>query len=298
MLEFKKPEINDKEWVNKCLKHANSMNCEYSFGTVLIWATAYRTQICHYKDFFICRWGKDDDISYSLPIGEGDFTDAINQIIDDARKLGAKPKIYGVTQIYLELLQEAFTGKFDYINDDAYADYIYKVDKMASLSGKKYHSKRNHISNFKKNNLNWKFEKLTKENFSECIDFHTKWISSKDTGDDEDYSFEFESVLTSYEYFDELDFVGGLIRVDDEIVAFTLGEAQMNGKCFVTHFEKAPADLQGAYAIINQEFTRNCLMNYEYVNREEDLGIEGLRKAKQSYNPEILLSKSIAVYNG
>ena len=88
-----------------------------------------------------------------------------------------------------------------------------------------------------------------------------------------------------------------MIKIDNNAVAYTLGERQSNN-LFVTHFEKAPADLQGAYPIINQEFTKNCLMEYEYVNREEDLGLDGLRRAKQSYYPEIRLKKSIAVYGG
>lgn len=294
MLEFKKPEISDKEWVNKCLAHANSMNCEYTFGNLFIWATAYETEICRYKDFLICKWGKETN--YSVPLGEGDFTDAVQQIIDYAESQGEKPVIYGVTEGYLGLLQEAFTGKFTYEFDDGLNDYIYLTEKMASLSGKKYHGKRNHITNFKKNNPDWSFEKITKDNIGECISLHSKWIEDKNS-DDEDYSFEFEAVLKAFEYFDELDLTGGLIRVGGEVIAFTLGEPQMNGKCFVSHFEKAPADVVGAYAVINQEFTKNCLMQYEYVNREEDLGIEGLRKAKQSYHPEIWLKKCVAVYN-
>lgn len=296
MLNFKKPQIEDKAWVDKCLSHANSMNCEYSFGNLFIWSTSYSTQICKYKDFMICRWGKGKDLQYSLPLGEGDFSDAILAIVEDAKLLGIKPRIYGVTEGYQLMLQEAFTGKFTYEFDDGYNDYIYSTEKMASLSGKKYHGKRNHITNFKKNNPDWCFEKLTKDNVGECISLHSKWIEEKGSVD-EDYSFEFEAVLTAFEHFDELGMVGGLIRVDGEVIAYTLGEAQMNGKCFVSHFEKAPAAMQGAYPIINQEFTKNCLMDYEYVNREEDLGIEGLRKAKQSYYPEIWLKKCVAIYN-
>lgn len=297
MLNFKKPEITDKEWVNECLIHAHSMNCEYTFGNLFIWSAAYSTTICKYKDFLICRWGRGDEISYSIPLGEGDFSDAIQQIVEDAKSLGIKANIYGITSGYTSTIQEAFTGMFSYKYDVGYNDYIYSVAKMASLSGKKYHSKRNHITNFKKNNPDWSFEQISIDNIQECIALHSEWISNKD-GDDEDYSYEFEAVLTAFEHFDELDLIGGLIRVKGKVIAYTLGEAQMNGKCFVTHFEKAPADIQGAYAIINQEFTKNCLFQYEYVNREEDLGIEGLRKAKQSYYPEILLEKCVAIYNG
>ena len=220
----------------------------------------------------------------------------MQEIIDYAKSLGEKPSIYGITEGYLGLMQEAFTGKFTYKYDDGNNDYIYSTEKMASLSGKKYHGKRNHITNFKKNNPDWSFEKISKDNIDECLALHSKWIDNKDP-DDEDYSLEFEAVKKAFEYFDELDMVGGLIRVNGEVIAYTLGEPQMNGRCFVSHFEKAPADMIGAYPIINQEFTKNCLMQYEYVNREEDLGIEGLRKAKQSYHPEIWLEKCTAIYN-
>lgn len=297
MLSFSKPTISDKEWVNNCLKHANSYNCEYTFGNLLVWSTAYCTEIAHYNDFLICRWGRDEDISYSLPIGEGDFTDAINAIIDDAKSIGVVPRIYGITDGYMDLIKESFLGEFSYSHDDGYDDYVYAVDKMISLSGKKYHGKRNHITNFKKNNPTWKFELIDDSNIDDCIAFHKKWIENRDT-DDEDYSFEFEAVLTAFEHYNELDFIGGLIRVDGDVVAYTMGEPMINGRCFVTHFEKAIGTIQGSYPIINQEFTKNCLSEYEYVNREEDLGIEGLRKAKQSYYPEKLLSKSVAVYNG
>lgn len=297
MLSFKKPEISDKLWVNACLKHANSMNCEYTFGNLFIWSEAYKTEICKYKDFLIVRWHDGESLTYSVPLGEGDFTDAVEKIVDDARANNTTPKIYGVTEGYLGMLQEAFFAKFEYNFDDAFNDYIYSVEKMATLSGKKYHSKRNHITFFKKANPDWQFEPLTKNNIDECIALHAKWIENKDS-DNEDYSFEFEAVLRAFEYFNELDFVGGLIRVNGEAVAFTMGEGQVGSSCFVTHFEKAPAEMRGAYPIICQEFTKNCLLGkYDYVNREEDLGIEGLRKAKQSYYPEIFLKKGVAVYN-
>ncbi|MBQ7740669.1 MAG: DUF2156 domain-containing protein [Eubacterium sp.] len=299
MLDFHEPSINDKKWVDKCLRHANSLNCEYTFGNVYIWADSYSTMIARYKDFFICRWGKGKNISYSVPLGEGSFTKAVKEIIKDAESLGVKPRIYGLTSSYLLMLQEAFTGEFTYHYDESFNDYIYSTEKMAELRGKKYHGKRNHISNFKKNNPDWSFEEIDGDNILECISLHMKWLEMKqeDSENEDDFNEEFKAVLKAFESYDELGFKGGLIRVNKKVVAFTMGEPQANGKCFVTHFEKAPADMQGAYAIINQEFTRNCLAEYEFVNREEDLGIEGLRKAKMSYHPEILLEKCVAVYN-
>ena len=297
MLEFKQPKLSDKSWVNSCLSHANSLNCEYTFGNIFCWKDIYSVQIAHYKDFFICRWGVAPDIAYSVPLGEGDFTDVVNQIINDAKVLGAVPKIYGVTEGYLLMLQEAFLGEFTYHYDDGMNDYIYSVPKMQSLSGKKYHGKRNHITNFKKNYPDWSFEKINKDNICDCLKMHNQWLEENKSADDEDFLEELEAVKTAFENFEALDFCGGIIKTDGKIVAYCMGEAQMNNKCFVTHFEKAFSSVQGAYPIINQEFSINCLEGFEFVNREEDLGLEGLRRAKQSYYPEIILKKCVAVYN-
>lgn len=296
MLDFHKPTINDKGWVDECLSHVGSMNCEYTFGNLFSWADNYNTTICKYNDFLITKWGIGNDINYSIPLGVGDFTSAVNEIISHALNNGYAPKIYGITSAYLSMLQEAFTGKFSYEQNDDFSDYIYSVEKMANLKGKKYHGKRNHISNFKKNNPSWCFEMLSQDNMQDCLDYHKMWINDKDMNNEE-YLEEYNSVKKAFDNFDALGLVGGLIRVEGKVIAYTFGEPQMNGKCFVTHYEKADASVQGAYPIINQEFTKNCLLQYEYVNREEDLGIEGLRKSKQSYYPELLLEKCLAVYN-
>lgn len=295
MLEFKTPQIEDKLWVDECFKHLKTMNCDYTFGNMFVWSTEYTTKICKYKDFFICSWGKGDETSFGVPVGNGDFKDAVNAVKEYTKELGLKLRFYGVTEAYIDMLNNYFPNEFDFQYDDGYGDYIYSVEKMAELKGKKYHGKRNHITNFKRNNPNWSFEIINKDNINDCIDLHTKWISTHN--DDSDISFEFEAVLKAFENYEKLGFVGGLIRIDGEAIAYTFGEP-ISEETFVTHFEKAPPEIQGAYPVINQEFTKNCLMNYKYVNREEDLGLEGLRKAKQSYCPEIFLQKCIAVYKG
>ena len=296
MLEFKIPEISDKEWIDECLSNAHSMNCEYTFGSIYIWHTAYSTKVARYKDFFICRWGRNK-YSYSLPIGSGDFKDAVLQIINDAKGLGITPVIYGITESYKNMLEESFEGQFVYSYDDGNNDYIYNASDLAELRGKKYHGKRNHITNFKKNNPDWCYEEISEDNISDCIELHTNWIYDKDQNDS-DYSLEFESVLTGFENYKKLGFKGGIIKVNSKAIAYTYGEKGANG-CFVSHFEKAPADIQGAYAIINQEFAKRLLEDgYEFINREEDLGIEGLRKAKQSYHPSLWLKKESAKYIG
>lgn len=295
MLDFKTPTVEDKKWADEYLKNVKSYNCEYTYGCIYVWRAYYRTEIARFNDFLICRWGKAPKYSYSMPLGKGDYKLAIDAIIEDAKSNADGVRIYGITEPYMDILNELYPDKFNFEFVEDGFDYIYDIQKMATLSGKKYHGKRNHITNFKKNNPNWSFEILDEDNINECIELHSKWISEHT--DDVDFSFEFEAVLSGFENYKELGFVGGVLKVDGKAIAYTFGEP-LNDDVFVSHFEKAPADIQGAYPIINQEFTKNCLMNYKYVNREEDLGIEGLRKAKQSYNPEILLKKGIAIYNG
>lgn len=295
MIVFKEPEISDRSWVNECLSHAHSMNCEYTFGNIFVWRTAYVTRICHFKDFLLIRYGRGNGIAYSPPIGTGDYKEACAQIFADAKANGVQPKFFGVTDSYKALFEQYFPGKFSFEYDDGNNDYIYDVEKMATLSGKKYHAKRNHITFFKKNYADWCFEEINASNIDECIALHTNWIEEKSPEEAEDYSFEFEAVLAAFENYEALGFIGGLIRVNGKVIAYTMGERHSDA-CFVTHFEKAPPEMRGAFPIINQEFTKNCLKDYKYVNREEDLGLEGLRRAKQSYHPEIFLEKCVAVY--
>lgn len=298
MLNFKKPEIDDRQWISECIKHVHSMNCEYTFGNMFLWRDAYKTEVAKYDDFVICRWSTDCGYNYSLPLGEGDFKAAVSEIIANASENGCVAQIYGVTESYKAVLDSDFDDKFTYTYDSGNYDYIYNVEDLANLSGKKYHSKRNHITNFKKNNPDWSFEIIDSDNIDECIKLHTEWIYNKEDNDNEtDYSLEFQAVLNGFENYDKIGFLGGLIRIGGKPVAYTFGEA-LSPFCFVTHFEKAPADMQGAYAVINQEFARLLHEHgFKFVNREEDLGIEGLRKAKQSYKPTIWLQKGVAVYN-
>ena len=240
MLDFKEPKITDKPWVDQCLSHAHSMNCEYTFGNIFVWRTAYVTCICHYKDFLLIRYGRGADIAYSPPVGTGDFADAVRVLQQDAAENGVTLRLLGVTASYKELLEADFPGKFNYTYSDDYNDYIYSVEKMANLSGKKYHGKRGHITYFMKAYPDWQFEVLTPENVGECIALHTSWIDEKDQTEqkeeDAEFSLEFEAVLSAFDNYKALGFVGGLIRVGGKVIAYTMGEPHSKD-CFVTHSE-------------------------------------------------------------
>ena len=159
------------------------------------------------------------------------------------------------------------------------------------MSGKKLHGKRNHINKFKANyEGRWVYESMTKDNLEDCFQMALRWRNENGCEEDPEKRGEICVTLNALRLFEELELKGGVLRVDGEVVAFTLGEPVCSDT-FVVHIEKAYADIQGAYPMINQQFVEHECQNYQYVNREEDTGAEGLRKAKLSYRPVFLVEK-------
>jgi hypothetical protein len=172
-------------------------------------------------------------------------------------------------------------------------EYLYLTEKLKNLSGKKLHSKRNHISAFSKA-YNWSYETLTPEVLPDLFKMADKWTNEMKPLTDDPASIEVENkAIKNYlPHMKELGLRGGLIRVDGEIVAFTFG-SPINNKVFDIHSEKALPEFRTAYSVINREFVAHELTDFELVNREDDMGLEGLRKSKLSYHPDILLKKYV-----
>lgn len=293
MFEFKSPALEDRNWVQPLLEKSGYMGCENSFGTLYIWSEAYSTKICRYKDFFLRCSGKDQPY-YGFPIGESDPYPVIEELIADAKEKGKSFKMIGVTQDIARELEVAMPGRFVFKADRNNADYIYSTENLIKLAGRKYHGKRNHIAQFIRA-YSWTYEDITKETIPDCLQVAQKWADADE--DKEGAEAEALAMRKAFDAFDELKMKGGLIRIDGEPVAFTVGE-EINPRIFVLHFEKALNGYNGLYAAINQMFAEHHLAQYTYVNREEDLGLEGLRKAKLSYHPSILLEKYVVELKG
>lgn len=184
--------------------------------------------------------------------------------------------------------------KLFYIPERDYFDYIYLREDLATLRGKKYQSKRNHINNFKKQ-YSYEYVPITPDIVPQCLKLECKWYKANNgDNDEEELNDERRSLTYALHHFDSLSLIGGALRVDNEIIAFSFG-APINHNTFGVHVEKADVNFDGAYTVINQEFASHLPEQYTYVNREEDLGIPGLRQAKLSYQPTILLEKSAAI---
>lgn len=290
MIKFNDVTLNDKVWVDKYLQQAKFLGCEYTFGNLFIWNLSNIVKIAEINNYFLAYVERKNP-SYLFPAGDGDLINIINLIIEDSKSRGNEFSLHGVTLENKEKLEILFPNKFIFSTNRDYSDYIYNAEDLINLPGKKYHSKRNHISRFSE--TEYLFEKMTDENILECIVMNDEWCKLYGCFDNKELERERLAVLKAFKYFNELDFDGALIKIDDKVIAFTIGEKGW-GNNYVVHVEKAFSNIQGAYPMINREFVRLVCKDYRYINREEDLGNEGLRKAKLSYYPEIILDKYTA----
>ena len=208
-------------------------------------------------------------------------------------------RIVGLSLENIAQLDLMYPKQFRYKRKRDHFDYVYLIEKMVSLGGKKLSGKRNHINKFVSNNQ-WSFEEINQDNIDECWEMNKLWSQKNGADEDQGLTEEACAVKRLLKNFKELGLEGGLIRVDGKVVAYTVGEI-LNSDTYVIHVEKAFADIQGAYPIINREFMKVVSERYPhliYVNREEDIGDKGLRRAKKSYYPEKMEEKYTGKFIG
>ncbi len=289
MIDFRKPEISDKSWVNERLSNRDDLTCEYSFSNIFAYTAKMKLEIADVDGFFVSRCFTGETIGYCYPVGKGDIKKVLAQIIDDMKLQSSPCYLFGVSNKEADELESLFSGKFDILLDRDGFDYIYKSEDLINLTGKKYQPKRNHISFFRRT-YNWTYETMTKDNVEDCYNMNVKWLEKSGSLYSEELEGELRIIRCVFEHFDELDCKGAVLRVDGKVVAFAMG-SQIRSDTFCVHFEKAFSDIRGAYPMINQQFVENELSEYKYIDREDDLGVENLRKAKLSYYPEFLPEK-------
>ena len=289
MLDFREITINDRDKINAALRLSDFQGCEYSFANNLAWRRLSDSQICLYRDFYFIRSLDSSGKPYfSFPAGEGDLKELFSLMKAHAGSRNAPLHIIGATDRSLTVLNELFPDSFSYEPDRDFSDYIYRRSDLAELPGKKYHQKRNHLARF--NELDYEFSIIEEKDFDDCICFITGAYNEKDGFSDHSSVAEQFAVNTFFNYYRELGLVGGIIRIDGKTAAVTIGEP-LNSNTFCVHIEKADRAVNGLYAGINNCFVKNCMNSFEFVNREEDMGLEGLRKSKLSYHPAYLLNK-------
>ncbi len=279
--------------IQRAVLHTDFRNCDLNIVNLIGWRFLYDTETALHEGHLLIRFKINGHLAYLAPVTEGDWNAALRLMLDDANRQGHPFLMLGVCENSLAKLEAAMPGYFFATANRDYADYIYDRAKLETLSGKKLQSKRNFANRFEAKYPDWQAAPLTPDDIPQCTELALRWKTQKEGSSADDFTpldKERRSILTVFEHWNELPVEGCVLRVGGQIVAFTYGGA-VNADTFDVCVEKADAAYEGSFAMINREFVRMLPKQYVYINREEDLGIEGLRRAKLSYHPVQLLQK-------
>ncbi|KAA6327406.1 hypothetical protein EZS27_023602 [termite gut metagenome] len=293
MIVFKDLTLYDKDLITSYTLHSNYRNCDLSFSNLCSWRFLYHTTYAVINGFLVFKfWLSNDRMSYMQPVGDGDIKELLDMLIVDATMEGQDFRMLGICPKIKAELENILPDKLAFTYARDYSDYIYLREDLATLIGKRYQPKRNHINRFKKE-YTYRYAPITPDAIRDCLLLEAEWQKANKLRQGEDASDENQAVFFALNHFEELGLTGGILYANDKAAAFTYG-MPISQDTFGVHVEKADAAVNGAYSMINYEFANRIPKQYTYVNREEDLGIEGLRKAKLSYYPEIILDKYVA----
>ena len=286
MIEFKPVTLETKDEINSYLKYEEISSSGLCFTTYYIWQKAYDIRYAIIDGCLVMRF-KDNGYPPSLriPLGNGDKKSAFIKSANALYESGFAPRFYGITKDMLDWVNEIFSDKFIINPTRDYFDYVYKRDDLVNLSGKKYHAKKNHFNSFIRT-YDFEISPIVPDDYSEITERYKNWAEISDKY----LQCESDSIGNLIINTDKLDIIGAKLKADGKICAFTFGE-RLNSNTAVIHIEKADTDFKGSYAAVNKLFLENYLTDFKYINREEDCGIEGLRKAKTSYNPYKFIEK-------
>lgn len=289
-MTFKLISIDDKPILDKFLKPYNFLTCEYSFTNLYLWRKGCEIQYTIYKDTLILKKSGFDAYDYFMqPVGykKENLKEIVEVLLKYKEENEMEYLFKDAETSFIEELKELFPERFLIEEDRDNFDYIYESKDLISLSGKKYHGQKGHYNNFIKNN-NYRISDIGEHIQCECIKASREWCNRNFC---KGYLlFELKGIEDIIRNSDKLDIDCMAVYVNDKVAAFTIGE-KVNDEMAIIHVEKADADIKGLYTFINKTFIERYYSHVKYINREQDLGIEGLRKVKESYRPVILQKK-------
>lgn len=290
-IEFKNITLQDKSIIDSFLAQDHFSISDITFGNLFIWSVARSIEfsiVCNCLVIKTTYEGKDP--FFFFPIGSGDKVECLKILRQYCKDIGISLEFHSLEKDNLDILLNTLNVKEHYLNRDR-SDYIYLTENLINLSGRKYHKKKNHLNRFFDEYQGFSFESISSANLSELKDTWAIWSEGVD---DIGLKNEANGINNVFAHYEDLGFYGGILRYDSKIIAFSFGEVISKELC-VIHIEKADIAYRGAYQAINQQLLKHCFSDITYVNREEDLGIEGLRKAKMSYYPHVILEKYEAI---
>lgn len=295
MIEFKPLALSQKQEYSALLASSGKQGCEYSFVNLYLWGRQQAAMVG--QDLVIFSQYNRKTV-YLFPVGPEDKKKTLDAIIADAAKRGIPCRLSGLDQDDYALLERLYPGRFSIHFDRDSFDYVYSIDDLAQLPGRKYQKKRNHLNRFRAEHPDYRLEPMTRENLPLVRTLTDRWYEARLAEDPMgDYQLEQRALDRVFRHFEELEMQGLLLWDGDALLAIAMGSF-LSEDTFDIHFEKALERTDGTYAAINQGFAAWLREQYpalRYLNREDDMGIEGLRKAKLSYNPDHMVEKSWAL---
>ena len=240
-INLKRPELEDRAQINHYLSYADTRSCEMTFANTFMWSRHYHAGFTILEDMLV--FGNiTGSVSFTVPVGPGDLKQVLDLLMAYCEERQVPFQLHNVTKDNFDRLEALYPGEFTISYERDYADYVYETEKLINLSGKKYHSKKNHINKFKTLYPDWSYEPITKDNLEECFQMGLRWRELNGCEEDEEKHAEICVTLNYLRLFEELEMRGGALRVDGKIVAFTIGEP-VGKDTLVVHIEKAFACL-------------------------------------------------------
>lgn len=294
MINFTPISLEKKSLYKSYLFDGKERGCEYSFTNLYLWG---RQNAAILYDHLVLFSQFNQKSVYPYPIGTGDKKPVLDAIIEDAKERGIPCRITGLNAEEIEFLKELYPNQFHFHTARDSFDYVYDINNLADLAGRKYQRKRNHLNQFKTACPDYTTEPLNEKNLFQVKQMLEKWYEDKlKENPDADFLMEQTALSKALRSYQKLEMEGLVLFYQNEVLAFTLA-SRLSANTFDVHFEKARWDINGVYAAINYEFARYLRNQYpeiQFLNREEDMGLEGLRKAKERYYPHHMIEKSWA----
>jgi len=295
MIEFKPIIPKEKELYARYLFDGRERGCELSFANLCLWG---KQQAAILYDHMVLYSQFNQDFVYPYPVGTGNKKAVLDSVIADARERGIPCRITSLREDDILMLEQLYPGKFRIACSRNSSDYVYSIDDLADLKGRKYHRKRNHLKRFRDSYPEYTVRPLDDELLPQVRHMVDVWYSDhQNSTTDGDFEMEQTTLCKALQLYRELDMETLVLLHDEEVLAITFG-SRLSEDTFDIHFEKAKPDADGAYTAINYEFANYLRRKYpeiRFLNREEDMGVEGLRKAKESYYPHHMVEKCHAV---
>lgn len=281
--------LEDKQIVDSFLRNEQPQISEMTFANMYSWRRTEVVEVASVERSLILRGRRvGGEVIYSPPIGECDKVQMVRMMTELALKEDAQFVMKGITE---PLASRLTSEKFKLLPDRDNWDYVYLTADLASLPGPKFHSKRKDIKKFQSKHKH-EYRRISTENVQECIKFQEEWCLARNCNESQSLTEENLAILEALQNFGKLGLSGAAVLVGGQVAGFTIGE-RLNEDTWVTHFEKASPDYPGLYQYINQQLALEIMQSFQFVNREQDLGEEGLRAAKMSYHPHHLVEKSL-----